>query len=325
MEKDFLHILKGKATKKERSQFFESLAHNSNLKSEFMAFQKIWVLNNMKYRSRDKKKIKKSFNRFWSDINTSYSLYRRIWPTLSTAVALLAICLIVSNLLFKDLFFTSVETFTISSPKGNISSVELSDGSKLWFNSGAKASVTVYNHDKITVELNGEAFFDIPHDKNREFIIEMGEYSVYDLGTQFNLKYDKDNQLINLSLFEGEVAFKKGENNLYSDLLPGEALNYNIKNAHKTVYQCDKDYITAWKHGKFVFIDQPLIEIAKELEEWYDVTIEFGNGELKDDLFSGVIKRRTSMEHILKVLQLTSNLNYAIDYQKDGSCYVIFE
>ncbi|MFW5754376.1 MAG: FecR family protein [Marinilabiliaceae bacterium] len=324
MEDYFLHILKGRATGKERSEFFRDLEESPERKREYMALEKLWVAHNMAFHKTSAKTRKQSFEKFWQAVHQPRH-HSALWSIVSGAAAVLIIALLAGRILFPDLTLTSPETLTLSSPKGNISEVELNDGSRIWLNSGTEVNIDIYGNRKTLVDLDGEAYFDVPHIAERDFIVRTGDYHIHDLGTEFNVKYEKDAANIRVALFEGDISFKEGEREVVSELSPGEVFDFETKTGAISIQEADKEFITAWKEGKFVFVDKSLGAIARELEEWYDVRFVFKNEAIKDEVFTGVIKRRTSMEHLLKVLELSSEMDYIVEDRDDGSCVVIFE
>lgn len=323
MEEQFLHILRNKATREERSLFFTELQHNRFKKEEFRAFEKLWITHNMVYHHSSLAEKKKNFNVYWKTLHPENRF--RTLSVLSSVAAVLFVALFVLSIFAPNLWQPAPQAMIFSSPKGNTSKVTLADGSTIWLNSSSSASVLVHGDKKIEVELEGEAFFDVPHNESREFLVKIGKYRIRDLGTQFNVIYEPQNNILSMALFEGAIEFQDGENVVADDLLPGTMLSLNLQTDQIEVSGADINFITAWKEGKFVFANKMLGQISKELERWYDVRFVFKDEKIKEELFSGVISRRTSMEELLKVLTLSANLNYTILNVEEGNSIVSFE
>lgn len=323
MKEEFFHILRGQASGKERSDFFSELENNPELKREFMAVEKLWVAHKMAGKKTSVPYKKHSFNEFWNTTKRRKGF--SMWSAVSGAAAILIISLLVGKYVFPGKWPFSPDMVELSAPKGSISRIELQDGSQIWLNSGATAKVVTYGSHKTSVDLEGEAFFDVVHNDRREFIVQAGDYSIYDRGTKFNVDYDKERNSISTALFEGAIDFRKDDRSLLQDLKPGKMFCFDIEESRMSISRAEQEFITAWKEGKFVFVDKTLAEIAEELEEWYDVKFIFKDPSVKEEVFTGVIKRRTSMEHLLKVLRLSSEMQYKIETKEDGSCTVIFK
>ena len=85
-----------------------------------------------------------------------------------------------------------------------------------------------------------------------------------------------------------------------------------------TVSRRDPSIATAWKDGKFVFIDKSLAEICRELENWYNVEIIIRDKSLANTKYTSVIKRTTTVNMVLKMLSLTDKINYKITDRKEA-------
>ncbi len=323
LKEQFYHILRGQVSGKERSDFFQELDNNPEERREYMALEKLWVAHKMAGKRTSDKFRKRSFNEFWD--NTKKRKGFSIWSAISGAAAIVVISLMVGKYIFPGTWPFSPDMVEFSAPKGSISQIELEDGSRIWLNSGATAKVITHGIFKTSVDLEGEAFFDVVHNDRREFVVQAGDYSIYDRGTKFNVDYDKEQNIIKTALFEGAIDFQKDGQSLLDDLKPGKMFCFDIDERRLSITSAEQEFITAWKEGKFVFVDKTLAEIAEELEEWYDVKFIFKDPQVKEEVFTGVIKRRTSMEHLLKVLRLSSEMQYKIETKEDGSCTVIFK
>ncbi len=323
LEEQFLHILRNKITGKECAAFFKELEQDEVKRKAFRAFEKLWIANNMAHRQTSSAEKRRSFKVFWKAAHPEKQL--QVWQTVSGVAAVLLVALFASSLLIPGLWHPASETLVFSAPKGNISQVTLADGSAIWLNSASKATITTHGNKKVEVDLEGEAFFDVPHNDSREFLVQTGKYRLRDMGTRFNVNYNPQNNLLSTALFEGAIEFSRDNSVILDDLEPGTMFSLNLTTRKLTFAKADVEFVTAWKEGKFVFINKTLGQIATELEEWYDVKFVFKNEKMKEEIFSGVIKRRTSMEHLLKVLQLSAKMDYSIEDLEDGSCIVYFD
>ncbi|MBN1987587.1 MAG: DUF4974 domain-containing protein [Prolixibacteraceae bacterium] len=323
MEEQFLDIIKGKKTATERALFFRELELDPKQREEFMAFEKLWVLNNMAFKKSGGQERNKQFRKMWR--KTGDGLHLNTWQILSGVAAVIVVTFLVAGAIIISHQRLVPETLVLHSPKGNISKLELEDGSQIWLNSGSQATVKKYGREKICVELEGEGFFDVAHNPGREFIVNVGDYSIHDIGTQFNVEYNALCKEINIALFEGAVDFRKGDRSLKTDLQSGQLLQYDMENHQISINNAEMEFIAAWKEGKFVFVNRTMQEITKELEEWYDVHFIFKDEAIKRDVFSGVIKRKTSLEYLLRVLRLSAEVDYQIEENGDGSFTVIFQ
>ena len=82
-----------------------------------------------------------------------------------------------------------ISSNTILLPQGKVAKIVLPDGSRVWLN--ARSSL-IYPNKFLTgqprkVKLNGEAYFEVAHDKSRPFIVETEKVQTRVLGTSFNV------------------------------------------------------------------------------------------------------------------------------------------
>lgn len=323
MEKQFLDIVSRKTTLNQRFEFFKELQEDPEKKEAFIAFQKLWVIYHMGHKQLSPPKRVSYFKEFWKKRQPTVRMGR--WQLASGIAAMVAFILTLGSLLLPSFLKPHVEQFVLHAPKGNITNITLKDGSLLWLNSASTVTVTTYGEEKIVVDLEGEAYFDVVHDDDREFLVKTGDYYIVDKGTAFNVKYDWKEKIVVASLFEGSIDFCGYGRKVVDKMRAGKEFVFDLKKNKLAFSTTDKDYVTAWKDGKFVFVNRTLAEIARELEEWYDVKFVFKNQKIKNEKFSGVMKRKTSIEHLLKVLQISSKSNYRIEEMENGQQKIIFE
>ena len=73
----------------------------------------------------------------------------------------------------------------------------------------------------------------------------------------------------------------------------------------------DVSKYSAWKEGKIVFRGDPMDEVARRIERWYNVEVELVDKELKNYVFRGTFQD-DSLEEVLRFLSMTSPIEYQI-------------
>jgi ferric-dicitrate binding protein FerR (iron transport regulator) len=68
----------------------------------------------------------------------------------------------------------------------------------------------------------------------------------------------------------------------------------------------------AWKNGLFIFHDQTIANIMKQVSRWYDVDIEYKDG-VQDKEFGGTISKYKNITELLNNLQLTQTIHYKLE------------
>lgn len=72
-----------------------------------------------------------------------------------------------------------------------------------------------------------------------------------------------------------------------------------------------EEYV-GWKDGWFLFKNQRLEDIMRDLSRWYDVKVVFQQQNIKEIEFTGNLKKYDRVEVILELLRTTDEVNYKI-------------
>jgi len=320
MTEDTFHkILSNTASEAEKSDFFTSLEQNPKKNLDFQHYKNLFVLSSMnleKYRTQQDK----SFRKFW-ERTQALRPPRLIHQWMRYA----AIFIVALSLGFMADFLLNRETsspisqhFEYSSEKGSVSKIHLEDGSTIWLSSGTKLKLDKKDSGETTAQLDGEAYFDLVPDPDRKFTVDLGQFKVRDIGTTFNIRAYESEQTISTTLVEGRIDLIQNSGEWFLTVKPGELVSYDKLNKNIMVNQQDPTIGTAWTEGKFVFIDQPLSEICKELENWYNIEIQITDPKLANTRYTSVVKRSTTVQMVLKILAVTDQISYEITEKKEG-------
>lgn len=184
----------------------------------------------------------------------------------------------------------------------------LDDGTKIWINSDSKLIYPVkFLGDERKVKLEGEAYFDVAKN-GKPFIVNtiLGDIRV--LGTEFGVKaYREEEQLI-ATLVEGKISFSGTQT---VELNRGEQLVV-LKDGRMTRQAVEVEEFVGWKDNLFVFRNQRLEDIMRELTRWYNIKVFYQQPYLKDIEFTGNLKRYDNVNVFMELLKSTNELNYSI-------------
>lgn len=243
------------------------------------------------------------------------SLRRRFWLRISAVAASVTILFGISNYIsfhegYKKQNSQMVE---MVNPKGMRSSVILPDGTKVILNAGTTLSYpTAFVSKQREVKVDGEAFFEVSHDKDHPFIVNAENVKVKVLGTKFNVKAYGDDDNIEVTLAEGKVGVGLDTKNLIP-IMPGQQIKY-MKASHRFIKrEVRLQSYTAWVCGKFYFTNYPLEKIAKQLERSFNVRIQILGNDLKKAAFTGDFVRGENIDQILRVMTANRPIRYKIE------------
>jgi transmembrane sensor len=200
---------------------------------------------------------------------------------------------------------------TLTTPRGGQYQLTLPDGTKVWLNAASSITYpTAFTGGSRTVEMTGEAYFEVTHDKKHPFAVKVGGQTIEDIGAQFNVNAYTDEPAQVTTLLEGAV---KVSGHL---LRPGEkATVTGATDAGATptggratttggvieVTKGDPEGAVAWKNGLFHFTDAGLQTVMRQLSRWYNVDVTY-EGNIPPRQFTGMIGRSLTLDQVLKGL-----------------------
>lgn len=193
---------------------------------------------------------------------------------------------------------------TLSTPKGGQYQVTLADGTKVWLNA---ATVLRYPqkfaNDARTVELEGEAYFEVARNEKAPFVVRTKNQSVQVLGTHFNVNSYKDDQISTVSLLEGSVKVSL-PNEISQILKPGQQ---SIAHADRIdVQPVNTSEAVAWKNGEFMFNSETLVSAMNKIARWYDIEV-IVDPQLRDIAIWGTISRYEKFDKVLELIMLVDS------------------
>lgn len=193
----------------------------------------------------------------------------------------------------------------VETARGKQLHIILSDGTGVWLNASSKIVFPArFQGDSREVAVDGEAYFEVAHNKKSPFIVKTEGQQVKVLGTHFNVRQYKEEHLRSVTLLEGAVEVKgadKGNNPVV--LKPSEQLVQLDGKMKPTVQTLSNpEAVIAWKDGEFYFEDAGAEAIVKELERWYPVSIGIKQQDTTKKI-SGRIKRTDSMKQVVDMLR----------------------
>lgn len=202
----------------------------------------------------------------------------------------------------------------ISTPRGGFYELQLPDGSKVWLDAASSLRFpTAFSGASRSVELTGEAYFEVAPRSQQPFLITTQGVTVQVLGTELNLMAYADEDAIRTTLVNGAVRVLRG--NYQQQIKPGEQAAWLRDGGRWQVTTPDLDQVLAWKRMEFRFEGLSIDAIMRQIGRWYDVDIEF-RGPHPVGEFSGDISRKKSVSDLLTVLEQTDIVHFTIEGRK---------
>jgi len=187
-----------------------------------------------------------------------------------------------------------------------ISTIDLPDGSRVYLNQGAGISYPANFEKERSVQLEGEAFFEVMSDPVNPFNVRSGQVIISVLGTSFNVKEEESEQQVEVFVETGKVRMSLEEQDEFITLEPGD-LGRAEANKLSHGVQSDPNYIS-WKTKDFKFVDENLGKVLRELEESYHVKIRTEGIPLSELMITSTY-REQSIDSILETIGAAFGLN----------------
>lgn len=217
----------------------------------------------------------------------------------------------------------------VSTKPGSKTKLLLPDSSVVWLNAGS--TLTYNEHFGVTnrnTTLSGEAYFDV-RKSTVPFIIHAHSIQIKVMGTAFNVKSYPNEKTTETSLIRGrvEITLDKRPGEKYI-LKPNEKLIVSNE-AEETKFQPteakepivvldrlkhanDSTIVeTSWLNNKLIFQNESFEDLAKRMERWYGVTIEFNDEKSKTQRLSGTFTTET-VQQALEELQITTRFHFIL-------------
>ena len=224
-----------------------------------------------------------------------------------------------STLYYKnDPIVETLSYNTINVPYRKVFNLELSDGTKVYLNSGTylKYPVNFINDLDREVFIDGEAFFEVNTNKS-QFIVSSINTSAYVYGTKFNFKDYPEDNFSEVILTEGSLGVSETLDNIKNNeilmIKPGEKAKVNYTNGEIKRTRVNTSLYTSWIDGRVAFRNESLPSMIQKLERIYNVIIINNNKDLVEKYFTAtILYKDESINDVLSYLSEVYGLKYQI-------------
>lgn len=204
---------------------------------------------------------------------------------------------------------------TLSTNKGETYQVRLPDGSMVWLNAAStlRYPVSFSGLKTRSVELDGEAYFEVAKNEAFPFVVYTDREVVKVLGTHFNMSSYQDESISRTTLIEGKVSVSpngKSDPGQLKVLKPGE--QGEVLQGNIDVKKVNTEEVIAWKNDEFMFNNEDIRSVMNKISRWYDVEIVYKTSA-KNVLIWGSISRFKSITDVLKLIELTGSVHFKVE------------
>jgi transmembrane sensor len=193
----------------------------------------------------------------------------------------------------------TVATLHFQARHGEQQTRSLPDGSILHLNTDSAVAISYSKSERIVMLSSGEADFEVAHEPKRPFRVFAGSAEVIDIGTQFDVRLERDSTVI--TVIEGRAAVGP------SSMLRAQGTNAGQEPLARFVelhadqqisvaqgvwpaapIAVDAHRTTSWLRHQIMFDHEPLSLVATEFNRYASKPIEITTPSLRDLKISGV-------------------------------------
>ncbi len=226
----------------------------------------------------------------------------RVWRRVALVAAAIALPLAVaSGIMFRN--SRPVEYLQLTVPECGQQTLALSDGTVLTLGSGTSVIYPqTFRGKQRRIFLDGQVFAEVSKDPRHPFVIHSGDVEVKVYGTKFNFKSWTDADQVELCLLEGAVTMALSDNSRDVVLTPGDMVRYSRKGGDYELCGFDSADYGPDDVNALRFNNEPLSEIACELEKVFGVRIAIVGEKLANRRFFSYFTNGESLDDILDAL-----------------------
>ncbi|RNI27449.1 DUF4974 domain-containing protein [Rufibacter immobilis] len=202
--------------------------------------------------------------------------------------------------------FNSSPAWTqIATAAGERHLIYLPDSSQVTLNENSTLRYqTAFRGSERKVELIGEGFFEVRKNPAQPFVIKSGNAQTTVLGTSFNVKAPKGTSDVSVAVVTGKVAFASLQNQKQVILTPGFT-GVLAADGSLGKEQTQRTAQPDWQ--ALVFQNTSISEVAKQLGEYFNVSIQVPNKGVQQCTFTGTFAN-PELKEILSILEISSDL-----------------
>jgi len=196
------------------------------------------------------------------------------------------------------------------------SQIQLSDGTKVWLNSGTKLTYPEeFSGNSREVKLVGEAYFQVESDKAHPFYVDLNGYKVKATGTRFNISNYPEDKEITTYLEHGKVSLLSSANKKQDEpvlLKEKEIIVLNKEEKQYLIENTDGYKYLAWIDGSLIFKNDNTSDVAVRLGRWFNAEIIIDDKLSRSGYVFTATFKKESLEEALKLLSYSSPITYKI-------------
>ncbi len=231
-------------------------------------------------------------------------LAKRRWGQLAAGVALvLGLGAVYFNVARRPGPHALSAVLVVTTRPGERRDVRLADGTRVAVAGGTRLVIDAAAHHADLEQ--GQATFSVVHDPKRAFTVRLGEATVIDVGTVFDVRRRDGRSAI--AVTQGEVRVNGVGAPV--DLLAGRRLRFG-DDAPPQLDTLSPGVATGWQQGRFNYVQAPISDVVADIEQATGARISL-TPQIASRRFSGAISLRGDVGAALRNVAPVMGLSVA--------------
>lgn len=194
-----------------------------------------------------------------------------------------------------------IQTYTTVT--GQEGSLTLDDGTRVTLAPGTTLRMSTFGNGSRTVDLDGEAYFNVKHADGAPFIVRTGEISTRVLGTAFVVKRYSSDSYVRVAVESGKVSVSASTAQRPSVVLTAGFSGVVTDSTANVAPVDDMAIYTGWMNGDLTFHETEVGEIVNALNRWYGYQFQFKDPAMINRSITVVLSTQ-SIEAALSTLRV---------------------
>lgn len=209
----------------------------------------------------------------------------------------------------EGVYLNTIQTF-----KGRKLTITLPDGTLVSLNVESKIQVPsrFTGPFREVILLEGEAYFEVKHDKSQPFHAKVAGQEIAVTGTKFNVKAYQNETEVKSTLFKGGIRIKAGKDRLEFDLKPGYELKYDSSfEKYQLIKTADLQAAEAWRKEYLKLDNTSIQDIMRVLRRHYDIDVIYQSKITES--FNGELPTNLPLSSVIKILESTRGVRIKVN------------
>jgi transmembrane sensor len=184
-------------------------------------------------------------------------------------------------------------------PSAPVTATTLPDGSKVELAAKTAVSLQYTERKRMLVLQSGVAYFSVAHNRERPFVVRVGDLCVRAIGTAFNVRKAAGRVVVTVA--EGtvdvypaakEAAAPAGGLDVVGaiQINAGKEITWGEQSAGPTIATVDTQHALAWRDGRLDYLDEPLAAAVADINRYSQRKVIIRDAAVGRIMFNGTVR-----------------------------------